>query len=104
MTPEESAKRTKSLLAQHVVSADVDVALLCVAELNRFLPKVVEAIFGMVLDNAKPKEKELLFKLIVALRTEEAIARARPDRLARNELNYNELRSRSISFFTISSF
>ena len=43
------------------MSADVDEALLCVAELNNesFLPKVVEAIVGMVLDNAKPKEKEV---------------------------------------------
>ena len=52
--------------------------MLCVAELNNesFLPKVVEAIVGMVLDNAKPKEKELLIKLLVALRTKEAIGEA----------------------------
>ena len=69
-TPEELEKRTKSLLTEYVSSADVGEALLCVKELNspEFMPKVVELIISNLLDNAKPTERKLLIKLLVALK------------------------------------
>merc|ERR1711937_972265 len=59
----------KNTLDEYVSVGDAAEALMCIKELgapNSFLPKVVEMIVEKILDNAKPREKELLTKLALA--------------------------------------
>merc|ERR1712224_144407 len=56
-------------LDEYVSVGDAAEALMRIKELgapNSFLPKVVEMIVEKILDNAKPREKELLTKLALA--------------------------------------
>ena len=76
-TPEELEKRTKSLLTEYMSSSDIGEALLCIKELGcsvAQLPKVIELVIATLLDNVKANEKDLLLKLLVALRTRNAVS------------------------------
>merc|ERR1719172_16917 len=68
-SPEAMTKKIKNTLDEYVSVGDAAEALMCIKELgapNSFLPKVVEMIVEKILDNAKPREKELLTKLALA--------------------------------------
>ena len=68
-SPEAMTKKIENTLDEYISVGDAAEALMCIKELgapNTFLPKIVEMIVEKILDNAKPREKELLTKLALA--------------------------------------
>ena len=68
-SPEAMEKKIDNTLEEYVSVGDAAEALMCIKELgapNSFLPKVVEMVIAKILDNAKPRDKELLTKLALA--------------------------------------